>query len=385
VASVDALRTRIRELDAEILRAVAQRIDLVEEIRRIEREARIPPHDFEAESRLHARLRDAAEALGRDPALGDEVALFLLRRTIESQPPRAEACVEGDRLRCLVVGGEGGMGRWLCRFLNAQGHRVVVHDIAPRASVYPRADDLEAAARECDLVFVAVPMSACAHVLRRLAGARAAGIVVEICSLKAHLAPAVEEARTRGLRVVSLHPMFGPDVRLLSGKRIVLCRAGYPDDEATIRKLFEGTSARLVEIPLEDHDTMMAHVLGLAHLVNLALADTLARSGLTYETLREVAGVTFLEQAETTRVVASENPDLYYEIQAMNPSTGAAARALADSIARILAAVEARDPFRFKELMATARSWFDAAPPETDRVAEAGERPGPDAPRREET
>jgi chorismate mutase/prephenate dehydrogenase len=148
--------------------------------------------------------------------------------------------------------------------------------------------------------------------------------------------------------------MFGPDVRMLSGRTIVICREGDPTDRAVVQALFADTSARLVELDSAEHDRRMSLVLGLTHLANLVFARALSRSGVAAEELAEVAGVTFSKQLATTREVAGENPELYFEIQSLNRLTGATGRQLAAAAEELIAAVEAGEGERFAEIMGEA-------------------------------
>src|SRR4029077_18292599 len=116
--------------------------------------------------------------------------------------------------RVLIVGGAGGMGTWFHRFLEIAGHALDLVD--PSYSALPAAeghfsslaavDDLDL----YDILLVAVPLARTAQVLSELAARSPRGLVVEIASIKAALEPALTEVRGRGLRVLALHPMFGP-------------------------------------------------------------------------------------------------------------------------------------------------------------------------------
>lgn len=354
-------REEIRALDAEILRLVARRAGVAREIGQRKRDARIPLRDFEVESRVVDRLRRRAVELGLPGDLGEDLALFLIDKAVELQGPIVDSVYDGDRRRVLVVGGLGGMGKWISHFLNVQGHTVHVLDPAEGDSIFPRAASLEAGLAWAELTLLAVPIGACPDVLRRVGVASPPGVVAEMCSVKSHLLPLLADLRARGVRVASFHPMFGPSVRMLSGKRIVICRGGSREDEAVVEDLFASTSARLVEVPLEEHDRAMAAVLGLAHLVNLGFARALERYGIPSAHLDDVAGVTFRRQAATTREVASENPRLYYEIQERNPHTDAALRTLIASLEELRTAVENADEAAFGAIMEAGRRFFAGA------------------------
>jgi chorismate mutase/prephenate dehydrogenase len=90
---------------------------------------------------------------------------------------------------------------------------------------------------------------------------------------------------------------------------------------AEARALFAHTAADCVDLSLEEHDEVMAWVLGLSHLVNIAFASALAESGEAVPLLRQISSSTFNAQLKVAAQVVSENPHLYYEIQQGNDMT----------------------------------------------------------------
>jgi chorismate mutase/prephenate dehydrogenase len=182
-----------------------------------------------------------------------------------------------------------------------------------------------------------------------------------MCSLKGHLGPVVDRLRLAGVRVVSFHPMFGPEVRMLEGRTVAFCTDAPRSDLDVVEGLFADTSARLVEMDPGEHDRRMGLVLGLTHLANLVFARALVASGVGPAELAEVAGVTFGRQIATTREVAGENPALYFEIQALNRLTPETGRWLREAIDDWLEAVAAGDRGRFAELMASCRATLEDA------------------------
>jgi chorismate mutase/prephenate dehydrogenase len=353
-AMLDQHRRDIEALDRRILHLVRERIELARQVGELKTELGVPLRNFGVESQVYRRFEEASRFLGLDASLGHDLARFLIEKAVEEQATQRDATFSGDSLDTVVIGGKGGMGRWIARFLAGQGHRVRVLDPAPDATPFEEVDDV-ASAESADVVMVAVPMSVCAPLLDELADADARGVVAEMCSLKGHLRDAAARVRAAGLRLVSFHPMFGPDVRMLEGRTIVFCSDASEDDLAVVRGLFADTSARLVDLDPDEHDRRMGLVLGLTHLTNLMFARAIVHSGLSAGALAEVAGVTFGRQITTTREVASENPDLYYEIQALNGVTPETGAWLERALAEWLSAVSDRDPGRFAELMLQAR------------------------------
>ena len=161
--------------------------------------------------------------------------------------------------------------------------------------------------------------------------------------------------------MISFHPMFGPDVRMLEGRTVAFCSDAPRADLEVVEGLFADTSARLVEMDPAEHDRRMGLVLGLTHLANLVFARALVLSEVGAAELAEVAGVTFGRQLETTREVAGENPSLYYEIQALNGLTPETGRWLREALDDWLGAIDEPGDARFAELMTTCRATLDDA------------------------
>lgn len=351
-------RAAIEALDARILKLVAQRLRKARAIGEFKGRRGMPLRNFEVEAQVCARLEGLAAGLGQAGGLGRDLALFLIERSLETQAPILESAYAGDRLKTLVVGGMGGMGRWIAGFLAGQGHEVRVLDPAPGSCPWPRAGSLAEGLQDSRLAVVSVPMSACAQVLEEAAGLGPETVLAELCSLKGHLIPTLERLRGAGARIVSFHPMFGPDVRVLSGRTIVLCTEGQEEDRQLVKGLFASTSAEIVQMSIAEHDRRMGAVLGLSHLVNLAFARALSLSGRAFPDLEAASGVTFRKQVATTRDVVSENPELYYEIQSLNAVTPQAFGWMNQALSEYRDAVEQGDEAAFVTLMRHSASYF---------------------------
>jgi chorismate mutase/prephenate dehydrogenase len=116
--------------------------------------------------------------------------------------------------------------------------------------------------------------------------------------------------------------MFGPNEIGLSGRHILFVDTGNSEALSEARALFAHTAADCVDLSLDEHDEVMAWVLGLSHLVNIAFASALAESGEAVPLLRQISSSTFNAQLKVAAQVVSENPHLYYEIQQGNRMTG---------------------------------------------------------------
>jgi len=356
-ALLDQHRRDIEALDRRILHLICERLAVARQIGELKNAVGVPLRNFEVETQVFQRFEEASRFLGLEPSLGHDLGVFLIQKAVEEQATLRDVQYTGDALDSLVIGGKGGMGRWIGRFLAGQGHRVRVLDPSPDESPFPEVDDLEAA-KEADLIMVAVPMSACADLLQQIADLRPRGVVAEMCSFKWHMLEVLDRLRRGGLRLVSFHPMFGPDVRMLSDRTIVFCSDGDRADIDVVRGLFEETSAKLVEMDVAEHDRRMALVLGLTHLSNLVYARAISLSAVPADDMVQVAGVTFQKQMTTTREVVGENPALYFEIQALNALTPEVAGWVREAVDDWLTAIGGGDEARFTDLMGECSAYL---------------------------
>jgi chorismate mutase/prephenate dehydrogenase len=170
-------------------------------------------------------------------------------------------------------------------------------------------------------------------------------VVVDIASIKTPLIEPIRALQRTGARVASMHPMFGPSVVLLRGADVVICDTGDLEAARAVEKLFQPTTARIVHLPLDEHDRIMADLLSLAHAAAIAVALALPDvehpvSSTTFRALKSLAGS-----------VVRESSEVYYEIQTMNPYSSASLQRLWSAVERIVNVVSARDPKGFQQLL----------------------------------
>jgi chorismate mutase/prephenate dehydrogenase len=152
--------------------------------------------------------------------------------------------------------------------------------------------------------------------------------------------------------------MFGPDTNLLSGRHVIFVEVGVPAATAQARALFGSTMAEQIEMSLEDHDRLIAYVLGLSHALNLAFFTALAESGELVPRLKNMSSTTFDAQLKVASLVAADNPHLYFEIQALNDYGRTSLDALRVATERIQRLVEDKNEQGFVELMEAGRKYL---------------------------
>jgi len=353
------LRERLTRLDAELLALIAERQRLSEEVARVKRARGLPTRDFQRERDVLMNARIAAEKLGLAPALADSLLRLLIRSSLATQEQAQVAAKgQGAGRRALVIGGRGKMGRWFVEFLASQGYAVEIADPAGPLGTHPYRADWQSDELSHDLIVVATPLGITASILEQLARHRPPGLVFDIGSLKTPLRQGLECLSRAGVRVTSLHPMFGPDTDLLSGRHVIHVDVGRADAVADAQALFASTMAEQVVTTLDDHDRLIAYVLGLSHAINIAFFTALAESGEAAPRLARLSSTTFDAQLAVASLVAGESPALYFEIQALNQYGGESLAALAEAVTRLQSLVAGQDAAGFARLMRRGQAYL---------------------------
>lgn len=353
------LRARLSAIDEKIIDLVADRLALVGEIGECKRSEQRPTRDFARERQVIEQARARAEARGVAMGLADALMRLLIQSSLASQEQaRVRAEGQGQGQPALVIGGQGKMGRWFTRFLESQGYSVTVADPAGQVAGAAWVQDWRVAGGQFALTVVAAPLGQTASILDQLAGQTRYGLVFDIGSLKSPLIDSLRRLAQSGVRVTSLHPMFGPDTQLLSGRHVLFLDAGCPDATREARALFASTMAEQIEMSLEDHDRLIAWVLGLSHALNIAFFTALADSGATLPQLAELSSTTFDAQLDVASRVAGESPGLYFEIQSLNPHGPVALEELLSAVTRIADIVRRGDQTAFVSLMEKGREYL---------------------------
>ncbi len=363
--SLEELRQRLSAIDAALIELIAQRQEIVSDVSAHKISTGAPTRDYAREREILERVREQAAELGAEPDVAEQIMRLLIRSSLTKQEQRRVAAESsGIGKRALIIGGAGNMGTWIAEFLASQGYGIEIADPKPAETPFPRLDDWRASALDHDIIVVAAPLQATAKILVALAEREPAGLIFDVGSLKTPLKAGLEKLREAGCHVASVHPMFGPDTQLLSGRHIIFVDVGDPEAASHARALFASTMAELVDMSLEEHDRLIGYVLGLSHALNLAFFTALAGSGELVPKLRELSSTTFDAQLSVASRVAGENPHLYYEIQALNEYGAASLDALVAAAQQIRDLVSSNDEAGFVSLMEAGQRYLraDSAP-----------------------
>ena len=253
------------------------------------------------------------------------------------------------------------MGRWLARFLKNKGFEVAIHGRSHEKTAQAARElgvnhikSLDVL-KDFDMVIVSTSLSSTTETVRAAGVMMKAGaILFDVASVKGEVVGALEEARKRGVRAISVHPMFGPGADTLSGKHVVAIPVG--DDARLVDEvlgLFEGAETHVLSSG-ETHDAMVALTLSLPHFLNIVFGKTLESSDI--KEVLKLAGTTFTLQLAVAEAVLSEDPDLYYEIQSQNEVFGKVLDVFIESARHVASAVKNKDRETFVKSFKKARA-----------------------------
>jgi chorismate mutase/prephenate dehydrogenase len=368
--TLEDLRQRVNDLDRQLIALVAERKAVSEEVARVKRDTGKPTRDYEREREVIMGVRAMAAERGVSAELAEQLLRLLIRSSLTTQEQASVvAHGAGSGRRALVIGGAGKMGGWFVSFLASQGFAVEVADPSDAPAGVARVEDWRRTDLKHDFVVLATPLGITDAILRDLALRRPPGVIFDVGSLKSPLRAGLLALRSHGCKVTSVHPMFGPDTELLSGRHVVFVDLGSAAALEAARALFAPTMAEQIVMSLDDHDRLIAYVLGLSHALNIAFFTALADSGEAAPKLARISSTTFDAQLDVAVRVAQESPELYYEIQSLNDYGAESLEALAQAVERLRTAVLSQDHDAFVALMRRGRDYLQDRRSVTERRA----------------
>jgi prephenate dehydrogenase len=214
-----------------------------------------------------------------------------------------------------VVGGAGRMGGWFGVFLRKKGYKIIISDNNTRLGKklarkkgFRFLEDWELAVQPAQVVVLATPTEITKRILSRIEPHLSHNcLLVEISSIKAPVKEILQAMKRHGVTILSMHPMFGPGVKNLTGKTIITTMLPRGTVASKFLSLFRKEGARVIHTDFDKHDKLASITLTVPHFVNIALVNALRFSGFGLKELRAVAGTTFTLQLLVAETVYREN------------------------------------------------------------------------------
>lgn len=215
------------------------------------------------------------------------------------------------QIRIGVIGGTRGMGRWFAGFLRKRGFAVAVCDEKTKLTSAELAGS-------CDVVIVSVPIGKTVEIIEAIGPLlNQESLLMDLTSLKA--TPVEAMLKYSSSEVIGCHPLFGPQVRSIHGRSVVLCPARTKRWLPWLRSTLQRGGALIVETTPEEHDHHMALVQGLNHLNSLLMGMVLSEADARLTDLHPFSTPAFEEKMKLVKKILRPHVRLSAEIMVLNP------------------------------------------------------------------
>lgn len=287
--------------------------------------------------------------------------------------------MNSDAAPVLGIAGLGLIGGSLALALRRAGavSRVIAWDRDPEVlqrgldfGVIDEVDDrLEGLAGRVDVLVLAAPTRAAERLLARLFeltdGATRGPWISDVASVKGGLCELARAQASGAPRFVPGHPIAGSersgvgaaDPALFREHRVILTplASTAAPGVALITGLWEAAGASVVQMPVDEHDAVLAATSHLPHALAFTLVYTLAESERSSDIFRFAAG----GFRDFTRI-ASGDPVMWRDIALANgPALLASLDAFAAQLARVRGAIAAADGAALQQTFAAAKAARD--------------------------
>lgn len=267
----------------------------------------------------------------------------------------------------IILGGSGQAGMLLTQSLIASGVAVTEVDLhAPpgkRAeATYIQADatnygnELRNAIREAECVCICLPERVALDAAPAIAANMRHGTLwLDTLSVKGPILH-VLEAHAAHLEVLSINPMFAPALGW-RGHAVAAAEHGQIGPKASAFKaLLMEWGASVKMMTAEEHDRLTAALQAATHAAVLAFGSVLLDLNYDASTAWEVATPPHRILLGLLYRMISQNPEVYWDIQAYHPQGADVRRNLAVSIEHIQSMAERDDSGQFERLFQNLRS-----------------------------
>ena len=280
-------------------------------------------------------------------------------------------------MKVAIIGGTGKMGRWFANFLRQDGQEVVIIgrsenklrevkeqlgiEVSPRLEVVKNAD----------AVLISVPIDSFAEVVKQLQPhLHSKQIITDITSVKVLPVETMHKYIKTGL-VLGTHPVFGPGARDVRNQNFVLTPTNEKETALAqkAKQYLEARGAKATLMSPQEHDEMMAVILGLSHFISIVSADVL----LNFDKLKQmkaISGTTYRVWLTLIESVLSEDPELYASLQMHLPKIAEIEELFQRSIKTWADIVKNKDREKFVMRMRTLKDRMEMTDPDFGQAYE---------------
>jgi len=274
-------------------------------------------------------------------------------------------------MKVAIIGGTGKMGRWFARFLLDEGREVVLIG-RNRAKLEEAGRRLGAAVntdteavKDADVVLISVPVDHFEKVVEQISphtGSKQ--IILDVTSVKALPVEAMHHHIKEGW-ILGTHPVFGPGARGIANHNFVLTPTNQAESALAerVKEYLEARKARVHLMTPQEHDDMMAVILGLAHYIAIVSADSLTGFKKLKE-MEAIGGITYKVLLTLVESVISEDAEFYASLQMSLPGLPQIQKSFQKSCREWAELVEKKDRAEFARRMKAIRGKLETNNPD---------------------
>jgi len=281
-------------------------------------------------------------------------------------------------MKVAIIGGSGKMGRWFADFLLKEGKEVIITgrneskllEAKRQLGVEATTNNVEAV-KSADAVLISVPIDNFEEVVEQVSPYMRPGqVIIDITSIKVFPVETMHKHIKAGL-TLGTHPVFGPGARSIANQNFVLTptNEGERTLAQKVRGYLETRGAKVALMTPQEHDEMMAVILGLAHFIAIVSADTL----LSLDRLKQmgaISGITYKVLLTLVESVISEAPELYASLQMSLPNMAEIEKLFQQRVKTWADLVKNKDRQEFVKRMSALRSRFEKVNPDFGKAYE---------------
>lgn len=349
VNDLEVLRNEIDKIDEEIFKAIKKRTQVSLKIGELKEKLQIPLKDFAREQECFLKALELSKNLNLPISEMLEIKKNLIDISILGQEENKIRQLKQDHPKKIaIIGGAGRLGLFLSHYFHDAGQNITIIDkIKPKQDFF-YIENIPNNITDFDVIIIATPIRESIKILNDLSDHEPKKtLVFDVSSLKNPLKKPLENLKSRGFLITSLHPMFGPKVKILFGRHIIRTSLNVKKADEEVHKLFENSSLSMVDLSFDEHDMLMSDLLALPHLINILFLSMLKDNRNDLSKLLEISSTTFIDQLKIAKNVSLENPHLYYEIQALNQFNDKLYKNLTNKLKDLISIIERDEEGKF--------------------------------------
>ena len=259
------------------------------------------------------------------------------------------------RMRVTILGGAGGMGQWFAAFFRDNGAEVKIVDksakteaIAAELGVQFLNTDISGLPDESqterivdtDVLLLAVPIDLTGAVIKRVGPKmRDGSLLMDITSVKKVPVELMRRVTNECVEVLGTHPLYGPSAKSMRGQTVIFVPVRKGTLYERVYEMFERNGAKIEILTAEEHDEVVAVIMGLTHFVLIAFGVTLKELKFDVEGSRKFMSPMYEIITDFVGRILHQDPRLYalmqtnFEMGAVHATFLACAKRLQELVA----------------------------------------------------